>query len=203
MAPVPFEPKMLTEELRKRVIGSLVRKSKDLDWQRAEEYTQNAALKILETHGRDPIVLKSGLLNYWLTAAYYLFLEERRRAKTLRNHWGEPLREFADEGEESAPVDIPDEKGPKPDEVLIEKNKMEGLKLLGRLIGHMPGDCRRVLVVYTQQRGGDLAEGVKPHEALDITRQNYDVKVHRCKKKLKEILVKKTWFQKNRSMLLS
>ncbi len=203
MAVEPFQPEMLTETLRKQVIGCLVKKSNDLDWPRAEEFTQNAALKILETHGRQPIMLRSALLNYWLTAAYYLFLEERRRAKTLRNNWGDPLREYDDNGEGRTAVEIPDERGPRPDQELFDKVKVDGLKLMSRVILNMKGDCRDVLTVYTRQRGGDLADGVKPHEMLEITRQNYDVKVHRCKKKLRDLLEKKSWFRNNRDLLLS
>ena len=193
-----FQTQMLEDEqLRETVIRTLTKKSADIDYEKAEEYVAEAALRILASHHRQAIELTGKMLNYWLTAAFYVFLDERRRGQSQA-----ALQPFAgDENEEELLARIPGEARYEPEESLRLKTKAEAMSRIGQIIAGLKGNCRRVLTLYTQEKSDSLTQS--PHQILGISRDAYYVRVSRCKGKLKAHLLQLPWFQEHRDLLLS
>jgi len=192
----PFTPNMLDADLRDQVIGALQSKINQ-SREHCEDYVNESAMRILKKHEREKLVLTGTLFNYWLTTAFYAFLEEKRRSEGV--HF--ISSQFTENGERDIFEKVAAPKESNPHHHLAMKSKLSVIEQVRVMIKDLEGYCSETLIMHLEYHAKTLLDKVKPYQLLNITKTAFHTRVNRCKKKLKTRLMQTPGFQEYWEMI--
>ncbi|PIE01811.1 MAG: hypothetical protein CSA81_09880 [Acidobacteria bacterium] len=180
-----FSPEMLTAELRNQIVGALKAKT-GLPMEICEDHTSSSALRILKRHEKEPLMLTGSLFNYWLTAAYCLFLEDRRRLEGIQFVSNKARSRYSNSDQSLdflETIAAPEEQNPHYQFTI--KMKLLIFEKVKKLISELEGHCSETLLLHLEYQ----AQKTKAYHILNLSKSTFHTRVNRCKKKLKKQLL--------------